>query len=158
MNQHIPGQTSSFCLSFLGGLKCLSVLKCWEPLLSCVPHWPRFQLFSGLDNGRYNGFIIAHNTWVLSNTIVVKVLIVTWLCVEHCAVTLCNQLVKPPGEESEKQPPHPATLCSLWGKCASPHPKDWTLLGNLHVPGTQPKPHYFTHLPSLPHPVPRLNE
>lgn len=61
----------------------VSVLKCWEPLRCCVPHWPRFQLFSVWDNGR-NGFITEHNTWVLFNTVVVKVLIVVRLYTERC--------------------------------------------------------------------------
>lgn len=84
MTQYTPVQTSCFCLTIVRGFKCLSALKCWEPLLPCVPHWPRFQLFSARDNRR-NGFITEHNTWVLFNMIVVKILIVKCvLCYALC--------------------------------------------------------------------------
>lgn len=90
-------------LDYCQGFKCLSVLKCWEPFLRCVPHWPRFQLFSAWDNRR-NGFITEHNTWVLFNMIVVKVLIVVWFYAEHCVFSLCNLLKQPVRDEHE----HPA--------------------------------------------------
>lgn len=98
MTQYRPVQTSCLCLTIVRGFKCLSVLKCWEPLLSCVPHWPRFQLFSAWNNGR-NGFITEHNTWVLFNTIVVTVLIAVWFCAEHWVFSLCNLLKQPANDE-----------------------------------------------------------
>lgn len=87
MTQHRPVQT-------LCQAAQVSVLKCWGPLCSCVPHWPRFQLFSVWDNGR-NGFITEHNTWVLFTTLVVEL---SWWCDASLSVVvfyLWNLLVRP---------------------------------------------------------------
>ncbi len=100
MARYRPVRRAASAWLLSGGFKCLSVLKCWEPLLSCVPHWPRFQLFSAWDNRR-NGFITKHNTWVLFNTIVVKVLIVVWFCAEHCVFSLYNLLKQPASDKLE---------------------------------------------------------
>lgn len=64
-------QTSFFCLTIVRAFKCVCAEMLGTSSLSCVAHWPRFQLFSARDNGR-NGFITEHNTWVLFSTIVFK--------------------------------------------------------------------------------------
>lgn len=76
-------QMSRLCLTIVRAFKCVCVEMLGTSSLSCVAHWPRFQLFSAWDNGR-NGFITEHNTWVLFSTIVFKVLVMAWFGAVHC--------------------------------------------------------------------------
>lgn len=97
-------QTSFFCLTVVWAFKCVCVEMLGTSSLSCVAHWPRFQLFSARDNGR-NGFITEYNTWLLFSTIVFKVLAMAWFGVVHCVhYPLWSQFTLPAKSDEPAEP------------------------------------------------------
>lgn len=97
-------QTSCLCLTIVRAFKCVCVEMLGTSSLSCVAHWPRFQLFSARDNGR-NGFITEHNTWVLFSTIVFKVLSMAWFGAVHCVRYPLWSLLTQPAMSTELTKP-----------------------------------------------------
>lgn len=109
-------QTSCLCLTIVREFKCVCVEMLGTSSLSCVAHWPRFQLFSARDNGR-NGFITEHNTWVLLSTIVFKVLAMAWFGAVHCMRYPLWRLLTQPPMSTEPAKPHSQVssgCCNRW--------------------------------------------